>query len=144
MYVEHDIIDSSIHATITEARAYYNNEDKRWYLTVTYSYKDTDGFSKELEIPAIPLPLPQNHLPVIRDTDCDFLCPYVIHEYSPSILFESEVMLKMSTCHNLDGSPLREPKGFFSIKQMIKDMTKAEIEEALGYKINIIEEDKND
>ena len=48
MYNELDIIDSSIHATITEARAYYNNE--------------------ELEIPAIPLDLPQNHLPVIRDT----------------------------------------------------------------------------
>lgn len=131
MYVEEDIIDSSIHATIEEVRAYYRKDSNCWYLTVTYSYKDKDGSSKELEIPAIPLPLPQNHLPVIRDTDC-----------GPSILFESEVMLKMSTCHNLDGSPLREPKGFFSIKQMIKDMTKDDIEKALGYPINIIEEEK--
>lgn len=80
MYVNPDIIDSSIHATIKEARAYYHREYKHWYLTVTYSYKDKDGFDKELEIPAIPL----------------------------------------------------------------QTMTKAEIEEALGYKINIVEEDKND
>lgn len=142
MYVEHDIIDSSIHATITEARAYYNNEDKRWYLTVTYSYKDTDGFSKELEIPAIPLPLPQNHLPVIRDTDCDFLYPYVVHEYSPSILFESEVKLDMGNIHDQDGAPLRRSKAFFAIKQMPKSMSKADIEKALGHRINIVEEDK--
>lgn len=144
MYVDPNVIDSSIHATITEARAYYNNEDKRWYLTVTYSYKDKDGFNKELEIPAIPLALPQNHLPVVRDTDCDYLCPYVVHEYSPCILFEPEVMLKMGNIHDQDGAPLRRPKAFFAIKQMPKSMTKAEIEEALGYKINIVEEDKND
>lgn len=140
MYVEPNIIDSSVHATITEARAYYNNEDKRWYLTVTYSYKDKDGFNKDLEIPAIPLALPQNHLPVIRDTDCDYLCPYVVHEYSPYILFESEVMLKMGTIHDQDGAPLRRPKAFFAIKQMPKSMTKADIEKALGYPINIVEE----
>lgn len=142
MYVDPNVIDSSVHATITEARAYYNNEDKRWYLTVTYSYKDTDGFNKELEIPAIPLALPQNHLPVIRDTDCDYLCPYVVHEYSPSILFESEVMLKMGNIHDQDGAPLRRPKAFFAIKQMPKSMTKADIEKALGYPINIVEEEK--
>ena len=47
MYVEEDIIDSSIHATIEEARAYYHT-NKQWYLTVTYSYKDKDGSDKEL------------------------------------------------------------------------------------------------
>lgn len=142
MYVNPNVIDSSVHATITEARAYYNNEDKRWYLTVTYSYRDKDGFNKDLEIPAIPLALPQNHLPVIRDTDCDYLCPYVVHEYSPYILFESEVMLKMGTIHDQDGAPLRRPKAFFAIKQTPKNMAKADIEKALGYPINIVEEEK--
>ena len=80
MYVDHDVIDPSVHASIKEARAYFHREYKQWYLTVTYSYKDKDGSDKELEIPAFPL----------------------------------------------------------------QSMTKAEIEEALGYKINIIEEDKND
>ena len=144
MYVEEDTIDSSIHATIKEARAYYHREYKHWYLTVTYSYKDKDGFDKELEIPAIPLPLPQNHLPVVRDTNCDILRPSIFyHEYTPSIFFASEIGLDMGNIHDQNGVPIKH-KAYYAIKDMPKSMTKAEIEEALGYKINIVEEDKND
>lgn len=133
MYVKEDTIDSSVHATIKEARAYYRKEYKSWYLTVTYSYKDKDGSDKELEIPAIPLPLPQNHLPVVRDSNCNV--------YNPSILFASEVRLDMGNIHDQNGVPIRGTKAYYAIKDMPKKMTKAEIEEALGYKINIIEED---
>ena len=146
MYVENDIIDSSVAANIEEVRAYYHREYKQWYLTVTYSYKDKDGSGKELEIPAIPLPLPQNHLPVVRDTNCDVFPPSIFgHEYVPSIFFASDARLNMSTIHDQNGVPIRGSKAFYAIKDMPKSMTKAEIEEALGYKINIIdEEDKND
>ena len=144
MYVEEDTIDSSVHATITEARTYYRKEYKSWYLTVTYSYKDKDGSDKELEIPAIPLPLPQNHLPVIRDTNCDIFRPSIFcHEYVPTIFFESDARLDMGNIHDQNGVPIKH-KAYYAIKDMPKSMTKAEIEEALGYKINIIEEDKND
>ena len=144
MYVDEDTIDSSIHATIKEARAYYHREYKQWYLTVTYSYRDKDGSDKELEIPAIPLPLPQNHLPVVRDTNGDGLWTSIFcHEYMPSISFASEVRLDMGNIHDQNGAPIRH-KAYYAIKDMPKRMTKAEIEEALGYKINIIEEDKND
>lgn len=143
MYVDPNVIDSSVHATITEARAYYHKEYKHWYLTVTYSYKDKDGFSKELEIPAIPLPLPQNHLPIVRDANCDVMCPFgSYHEYMPSIFCESEVKLDMGNIHDQDGAPLRRPKAFFAIKQIPKSMTKTDIEKALGYPINIVEEEK--
>ena len=146
MYVEEDTIDSSVHATIKEARAYYHKDYKCWYLTVTYSYKDKDGSVKELEIPAIPLPLPQNHLPIVRDTNCDVFYPSIFcHEYVPSIFFASDARLNMSTIHDQNGVPIRGSKAFYAVKDMPKSMTKAEIEEALGYKINIIdEEDKND
>ena len=145
MYVENDIIDSSVAANIEEVRAYYHRECKQWYLTVTYSYTDKDGSGKELEIPAIPLPLPQNHLPVVRDTNCDILRPSIFcHEYVPSIFFASDARLNMSTIHDQNGMPIRGSKAFYAIKDMPKSMTKAEIEEALGYKINIVEEDKND
>ena len=145
MYVEEDTIDSSVHATITEARTYYRKEYKSWYLTVTYSYKDKDGSAKELEIPAIPLPLPQNHLPVVKDTNCDIFRPSIFcHEYAPSIFFESNARLDMGNIHDQNGVPIRGSKAFYAIKDMPKSMTKAEIEEALGYKINIIGEDKND
>ena len=144
MYVANDIIDSSVHATIKEARAYYHKEYKSWYLTVTYSYKDKDGSDKELEIPAIPLPLPQNHLPVVKDPNCDVFRPSIFcHEYAPSIFFVSEIRLDMGNIHDQNGVPIRGSKAFYAIKDMPKSMTKAEIEEALGYKINIIEEDKN-
>ena len=144
MYVEEDTIDSSVHATIKEARAYYHREYKQWYLTVTYSYKDKDGFDKELESPAIPLPLPQNHLPVVRDTNCDILHPSIFyHEYEPSIFFESNARLDMGNIHDQNGAPIKH-KAYYAIKDMPKSMTKAESEEALGYKINIVEEDKND
>lgn len=144
MYVDHDVIDSSVYATIKEARAYYHT-NKQWYLTVTYSYKDKDGSDKELEIPAIPLPLPQNHLPVVRDTNCDVLHPPIyFHEYVPSIFFASDARLDMGNIHDQNGVLIGESKRFYAIKDMPKSMTKAEIEEALGYKINIIEEDKND
>ena len=144
MYVDPDTIDSSIHATIEEVRAYYHREYKQWYLTVTYSYKDKDGSDKELEIPAIPLPLPQNHLPVVRDIDCDILHPSIFyHEYTPSIFFESNARLDMGNIHDQNGVPIKH-KAYYAIKDMPKSMTKAEIEEALGYKINIVEEDKND
>ena len=143
MYVEEDIIDSSVHATIKEARAYYHKDYKSWYLTVTYSYKDKDGSDKELEIPAIPLPLPQNHLPVVRDTNCDILHPSIFyHEYTPSIFFASEIRLDMGNIHDQNGVPIKH-KAYYAIKDMPKSMTKAEIEEALGYKINIVEEDNN-
>lgn len=145
MYVEEDTIDSSVHATIEEVQAYYRKDSNCWYLTVTYSYTDKDGSSKELEIPAIPLPLPQNHLPVVRDIDCDILHPSIFyHEYTPSIFFESNARLDMGNIHDQNGVPIRGPKAFYAIKDMPKSMTKAEIEEALGYKINIVEEDKND
>ena len=145
MYVDHDAIDSSIHATIKEARAYYHKEYKSWYLTVTYSYKDKDGSDKELEIPAIPLPLPQNHLPVVKDVDCDVLRPSIFwHEYMPFIFFTPDARLDMGNIHDQNGVPIRGSKAFYAIKGMPKSMTKTEIEEALGYKINIIEEDKND
>ena len=144
MYVEEDIIDSSVHATIKEARAYYHKEYKSWYLTVTYSYKDKDGSDKELEIPAIPLPLPQNHLPVVKDTNCDVWCPSIFcHEYMPSIFFTPDARLDMGNIHDQNGVPIKH-KAYYAIKDMPKSMTKAEIEEALGYKINIVEEDKND
>ena len=144
MYVDPDTIDSSIHATIEEVRAYYHKEYKSWYLTVTYSYKDKDGFDKELEIPAIPLPLPQNHLPVVKDTNCDVWSPSIFcHEYMPSIFFESNARLDMGNIHDQNGVPIKH-KAYYAIKDMPKSMTKAEIEEALGYKINIVEEDKND
>lgn len=145
MYVDPDTIDSSIHATIEEVQAYYRKDSNCWYLTVTYSYTDKDGSSKELEIPAIPLPLPQNHLPVVRDTNCDVFHPSIFcHEYTPSISFASEVRLGMGNIHDQNGVPIRGTKAYYAIKDMPKSMTKAEIEEALGYKINIIEEDKND
>ena len=145
MYVNEDTIDSSVHATIKEARAYYHKDYKCWYLTVTYSYKDKDGSDKELEIPAIPLPIPQNHLPVVRDTNCDILRPSLFyHEYTPSIFFASDARLDMGNIHDQNGVPIRGSKAFYAIKDMPKSMTKAEIEEALGYKINIVEEDKND
>ena len=145
MYVENDIIDSSVAAKIEEVRAYYRKDSNCWYLTVTYSYTDKDGSSKELEIPAIPLPLPQNHLPVVRDTNCDILRPSIFcHEYMPSIFFASDVRLNMGDIHDQNGVPIRDSKAFYAIKDMPKSMTKAEIEEALGYKINIVEEDKND
>ena len=145
MYVEEDTIDSSIHATIEEVRAYYRKDSNCWYLTVTYSYKDKDGSDKELEIPAIPLPLPQNHLPVVRDTNCDVFHPSIFyHEYTPSIFFTPDARLDMGNIHDQNGVPIRGSKAFYAIKDMPKSMTKAEIEEALGYKINIIEEDKND
>lgn len=145
MYVDPDTIDSSIHATIEEVRAYYRKDSNCWYLTVTYSYTDKDSSSKELEIPAIPLPLPQNHLPVVRDTNCDVFHPSIFyHEYAPSISFASEIRLDMGNIHDQNGVPIRESKAFYAIKDTPKSMTKAEIEEALGYKINIVEEDKND
>ena len=145
MYVDPGTIDSSIHATIEEVRAYYRKDSNCWYLTVTYSYTDKDGSSKELEIPAIPLPLPQNHLPVVKDTNCDVWCPSIFcHEYMPSIFFASEIRLDMGNIHDQNGVPIRGAKAFYAMKDMTKRMTKAEIEEALGYKINIIEEDKND
>ena len=143
MYVEEDTIDSSIHATIEEVRAYYRKDSNCWYLTVTYSYRDKDGSDKELEIPAIPLPLPQNHLPIVRDANCDVMYPFgSYHEYMPSIFCESEVKLDMGNIHDQDGVPLRRSKAFFAIKQMPKSMTKADIEKALGYPINIVEEEK--
>ena len=147
MYVTNDIIDSSVAAKIEEVRAYYHREYKQWYLTVTYSYKDKDGSGKVLEIPAIPLPLPQNHLPVVKDrnADCDVLHPSIFwHEYMPFIFFTPDARLDMGNIHDQNGVPIRGPKAFYAIKDMPKSMTKAEIEEALGYKINIIEEDKND
>ena len=145
MYVNEDTIDSSIHATIEEVRAYYRKDSNCWYLTVTYSYKDKDGSVKELEIPAIPLPLPQNHLPVVRDTSYDIWFPSdSYHEYMPSIFFISDVRLDMGNIHDQNGVPIRGTKAYYAIKDMPKSMTKAEIEEALGYKINIVEEDKND
>ena len=144
MYVEEDVINSSVAANIEEVRAYYHREYKQWYLTVTYSYKDKDGSDKELEIPAIPLPLPQNHLPVVKDTNCDALHPSIFwHEYMPFIFFTPDARLDMGNIHDQNGAPIKH-KAYYAIKDMPKSMTKAEIEETLGYKINIIEEDKND
>ena len=88
MYIEKDTIDSSVAAEIEEVRAYYHREYNQWYLAVTYSYKDRDGSGKELEIPAIPLPLPQNHLPVVgASTYYNLVCPMPYHEEVAQISF---------------------------------------------------------
>ena len=145
MYIEKDAIDPSIQATVEEARAYYHRKYKQWYLAVTYSYKDKDGLDKELEIPAIPLPLPQTHLPVVGYStyyDLDCIMPY--HEKVAQISFMPQINLDMGVVHDQNGAPIRGSEAFFAVKDMVKSMTKAEIEKALGYKINIVEGDKND
>ena len=148
MYVEKntDTIDSSVAAEIEEVRAYCHREYNQWYLAVTYSYKDRDGSGKELEIPAIPLPLPQNHLPVVgASTYYNLVCPMPYHEEVAQISFAPQVKLDMGIIHDQNGMPIRGTKAYYAIKDMPKSMTKTEIEEALGYKINIIDkEDQND
>lgn len=145
MYVDPNIIDSTVYAKIKEARAYYSKDSNLWYLTVTYSYTDKNGSCKELEIPAIPLPLPQNHLPVVRDANRDVYYPAIgVHEYMPSIVFENELMLDKGCIHDQEGILIRGSKCFYAIKEVPKKMTQAEIEEALGYKISIVKEGAND
>ena len=78
-----------------------------------------------------PLPLPQNHLPVVRDTSYDVWIPSdSYHEYTPSIFFISDVRLDMGNIHDQNGVPIRGTKAYYAIKDMPKNMTKAEIEEA--------------
>lgn len=119
---------------------YKDTETDELLMSAEYEFDTKDGLKKRLEIPAMNLPIPRNSFPVFR---CGlFSCPYDSAPY----ISPDDMSLRLGVIHKPDNTPLvrsdgRCARAFVATKIITKDMTKSEIEEELGYPINIIKED---
>lgn len=130
-------------AKMEHVKAYYSKKYKCWCLNIEYSYKTESGEEQRLEIPAFPVPFPMADLPRIIDESA-------LYFYTENSLDDDHVVIKFvsDTIHLFRGrihdqkGTLMKAEGYFAVKSIPKDMTKKEIEDILGYPINIIKEDK--
>ncbi len=117
-------------------------KDNRLYLKLVYEYEDDHGIY-ELIIPKIDLEIRTDFLPTIGHDSytgpMDILNYYVNSFYHTFSLLRDDVEVKKN------GETLTCEKAAYvinTLKEKRKEMTIAEIEKKLGYKVKLVSEEK--
>lgn len=129
----------------------YKDKDKfgveRLYLRISYSYEDNLGNKKELVIPKIELPFRCDLLPHIVEEDVSTLWQnhprYFIKTRESGLECEK---VEEVTVAGENGEPVKCKNTAFveAIRERaVKKMTLSEIEEKLGYKVELISKKEN-
>lgn len=116
-------------AILKDAETHYDVTNGKAYLNVTYEYENSNG-KYELNIPKIELPINCTTLPAIVK---ERFCTTTGGDYATTFLDFGIVKLVMEPVGGMN----------FTIKEIekkTKKMTVAEIEQALGYKIEVVAE----
>lgn len=148
---ENIIVDiDAKNVTFKEYQVYKDKDEagvKRLYLKISYSYEDNLGNKKGLVIPKIELPFRSDLLPHIVGEDVSTLWqnhPRYFIKTRESGLECEEVEEVTVTGEN--GEPVKCKNAAFveAIRERaVKKMTLSEIEEKLGYKVELISEKEN-
>ena len=118
---------------LKEAKA-YQNIGGNWFMSLTYSYDDTDG-RHELIYPKVEFPVTVTDIPNIQTTYSNeyfgysmFMSAFDAREVYNGVPSDPRTGKTLDTCRVID--ILVEPK--------VQAMTVEEIEKELGYKVNIV------
>ena len=119
-------------------------EDSRLYLKLVYEYEDEHGVY-ELIIPKLDLEIRTDYLPIIRRdfyaSPMDISNYYINRDSDTFILSQDDVDVRKN-----DVTLTAEKAAYVinTLKEKPKEMTIAEIENKLGYKVKLVsEESKN-
>lgn len=119
-------------------------DDGRWYLKLIYKYEDKVGNKHTVVIPKAYVPFAQGYVPDInylgniRDRDMSSDHPY--------IRCSDSMLLYESVCDIASERGVETPACCFDVitEYASREMTLDEIEKELGYKVKIINKEKND
>ena len=104
-------------------------EDGDYYLDVTYHYEDERG-TYEFNIPRVLLPFPKYHIPIINRSTI---------EHEPDLVLASDLYLTIKEFNEENNSYFWKD---VPIQLKPRKITVAELEKELGYKIEIVSEEK--
>lgn len=135
-------LDGATNIKLIRCDVYKDAETDMWLMSAEYEF-DANGLKKRLEIPAMTLPIPTNRFPIFNQS---IEPPYRCISHNTSYIDTCDMYLRFGVVHKTDGTPLigsdgRGEEALVATKIVPKDMTKSEIEDKLGYPINIIKED---
>lgn len=109
----------------------YKDADEN-YFRLTYKCKTKNGDKYIVEFPKVEIPIPTNHLPeVVTATRC----------IDPELGIKCQDVLSVDYGHTIAIPVSRYTKmASYQLTNPVKEMTVAEIEKVLGYKIKVISE----
>lgn len=133
-------LDGATNVKLIRCDVYKDSESDEWLMSAEYEFDTNAGLKKRLEIPAMSLPIPRDQFPIFEHKLFYYSLDDV-HYVSPNDMY-----LRLGVIHKTDGTPVvrsdgRCARAFTATKIIAKDVSIIEIEEQLGYPINIIEED---
>lgn len=115
----------------------YQTSTGDWHLELTYGYEDKKGEHCVI-FPDVQCPFPTQEVPFLNTTPrsygfCGFSIPGLEH-----------IPLNKGTCQLAQERGCTEPAYAFNIiiNYFTRDMTIEEIEQELGYKVNIVSKEK--
>lgn len=124
-------------AKLKKVRA-YRNVDGMWFLKLVYEYTDKAGNLRLRIYPKVLLPIAQLRLPEEN---------LGMEKIAPCIECDSETILLQCTCDEAVKRGASDPAYVFDIiidEAKPKKMTVKEIEDRLGYKVEIVSEEDKD
>lgn len=119
-------------------------EDERWYLKLIYKYEDKVG-KHTVVIPKAAVPFTQGCVPYVHSQ-----IPYFPNSQfaldHPYITCNDSMTLYESICGLASERGAKTPACYFDIitEYASREMTLDEIEKELGYKVKIVNKEKND
>lgn len=115
----------------------YQTSTGDWHLELTYGYEDKKGEHRVI-FPDVQCPFPTQEVPFLNTTPrscgfCGFSIPGLEH-----------IPLNKGTCQLAQERGCTEPAYAFNIiiNYFTRDMTIEEIEQELGYKVNIVSKEE--
>lgn len=119
-------------------------DDGRWYLKLIYKYEDNTGNKHTVVIPKASIPFSQEGCPYINNKP-DYLDNKSMLN-RPYINCDDSILLYEAVCDLASERGVETPAYYFDIitEYASREMTLDEIEKKLGYKVKIINKEKND
>lgn len=119
-------------------------ENDRWYLKLVYKYEDKKG-KHTVVIPKAAVPFSQGRVPYIN-TPCPYDPNSPFASDRPYINCSDSMLLYKFVCDLASERGVETPAYYFDIitEYASREMTLDEIEKELGYKVKIINKEKND
>nr|DAI86272.1 MAG TPA: hypothetical protein [Caudoviricetes sp.] len=120
-------------------------DDERWYLKLIYKYEDGKGNKHTVVYPKVTIPFSQGVIPYIN-TPASYDLNGQFAFDRPYIDCCDSMVLHKSVCDLASVRGVTTPAYYFDIitEYASREMTLDEIEKELGYKVKIINKEKND
>lgn len=135
------------HSKITKIEP-YQNADGRWLFNLTYELWDDDGNKAELNVPCVQSPFYDDVTAI--NLHRDWKTEFEIRDVHNTLIYsgrrwsdctaDMKTLGKVEICAVNDSGKSLDNSYFYSMKHIKKKMTIDDIEKALGYKVEIVDE----